>query len=71
MNDMISNDLTEDERIILKLIINSERKYTKQEMADIIGKSVTTVNRVIKRLTQKSLIERVGSNKTGYWKVVQ
>ena len=70
INDTISDDLTVDEKLVLDLLQKNGRKYTKQDMADIVGKSLSTVNRVIKSLTEKALIERVGSNKTGYWRVV-
>ena len=40
------------------------------EVVDKCGKSIRTVNRVISSLKSKKLIERIGSNKTGYWKVV-
>lgn len=71
INGMITENLTSDEKIILELINNNEHKYTKQDMADIIGKSLTTVNRVIVSLTKKCLIERIGSNKTGYWRAIK
>ena len=67
INDMIYNKLTNDERVILELLRKNGRRYTKQAMGDVIGKSLSTVNRVIRSLTEKGLIERVGSNKTGYW----
>ena len=64
---MIYDKLTNDERVILELLRKNGRRYTKQAMGDVIGKSLSTVNRVIRSLTEKGLIERVGSNKTGYW----
>lgn len=67
INDMIYDKLTNDERVILELLRKNGRRYTKQAMGDVIGKSLSTVNRVIRSLTEKGLIERVGSNKTGYW----
>ena len=39
-------------------------------MAIYISKSKATVNRIIKSLTEKGLIKRIGSNKTGYWKSI-
>ena len=33
--------------------------------------SMSTVERTIKSLNKKGLIERVGSKKTGYWKVIE
>ena len=68
-NDTLSEDLTADERQVLELLKRNGRKYTKQDMANSIGKSISTINRVIKSLKDKELIERVGSNKTGYWRI--
>jgi predicted HTH transcriptional regulator len=35
-----------------------------------IGKSLRTVKSIIKSLIEKKMIERVGSKKSGYWKVL-
>ena len=40
-------------------------------MAIRIGKSEKTVQRTISSLTKKQVIERVGSNKTGKWRIKQ
>ena len=60
--------LTKDEKTVLS-ILKEPQRYTKSDLSIKIGKSVTTVNRIIKSLTERDLIERVGSNKTGYWVV--
>lgn len=39
------------------------------ELVEMSGKSERTVSRCISSLKSKGLISRVGSNKTGYWKV--
>ena len=54
--------------MIFNLIQNNE-KISKAEMAVRIGKSEKTVQRIISSLMGKGLIEREGSNKSGYWKV--
>lgn len=45
-------------------------KISKVEIALRINKSEKTVQRVIASLIKKKLIERVGSNKVGHWKVI-
>ena len=35
-----------------------------------LGISIRGVDRAIKSLKDKGIIERMGSNKTGYWKVI-
>jgi len=44
---------------------------SKEEIALRIGKSEKTVQRIIASLTSKNVIERIGSNKTGYWSLKQ
>lgn len=61
--------ISEDEKIIYDLINNND-KISKSDLAMRIGKSEKTVQRIIKSLTSKNLITRVGSNKNGYWKTL-
>ena len=53
INDIIFRDLTTDERLVLELLKKNGKKYTKQDMANSIGKSISTINRVIKSLNDK------------------
>ena len=64
----INTALTEQEQIIVNLIANNE-KISKAEMAKRIGRSEKTVQRLISSLTDKDIVERVGSCKSGYWKI--
>lgn len=50
-------------------MIRNDEKIPKEEIAIRIGKTEKTVQRIIASLMEKKLIERVGSNKSGYWKV--
>ena len=68
INVQINTELTEPEQIIFNLIQNNEG-ISKAEMAVRIGKSEKTVQRIISSLSQKQVIERIGSNKTGSWRV--
>ena len=47
-----------------------DANITVNQLAEHLGKSVRTVNRLLSSLKGKGLIARVGSNKTGYWKVL-
>ena len=60
--------LNEQEQIIFNLINNNDR-ITKEELSLRINKSEKTVQRIISKLVSYNLIERIGSNKDGYWKV--
>lgn len=65
---ILINDFTKQELDIAKFIKENE-KITKQELAMKIGKSEKTVQRIISKLMSKNIVLRVGSNKTGYWKI--
>jgi fido (protein-threonine AMPylation protein)/DNA-binding transcriptional ArsR family regulator len=41
------------------------------ELAKLIGYSVATIKRHIQTLKKLGLIERIGSDKTGYWKIIK
>lgn len=71
INDTINDTITKlskDERIIYELIKTGNR-YSKSQLASELHKSDATVSRIIKNLTERNYIERIGSKKTGYWKV--
>jgi len=42
---------------------------TKQEIADYLQISINTVKEYISKLKKEGLLERIGSSKTGYWKI--
>lgn len=44
---------------------------SRREMADKIGVSPRTIDRAIQSLIKKELVERVGSKKTGHWKIIK
>lgn len=45
-------------------------KITLDDLAMRLGKSRSTVARIIRQLREKGIIRRVGSDKTGYWEVI-
>ena len=49
--------------------ISSNPKISYDEMAQRLGKNRTTIMRNISRMKDMGLLVRVGSKKTGYWKV--
>ena len=69
INVQINKELTDAEQIIFNLIQNNEG-ISKAEMAVRIGKSEKTVQRIVSSLIKKRVIEREGSNKSGFWKVL-
>lgn len=60
--------LNETQLIILNFI-RDNNNITKKQLQEKTSKSKTTVDNTISFLREHGLIERIGSNKTGYWKV--
>lgn len=69
INVPINVSLTKDEDKILRLL-KENFGISKSEMALSIAKSERTVQRILSSLTEKGLIVREGSNKSGFWKIV-
>ena len=57
------------EKKILQLITNNPNVIQK-EIAEELNVTTMTVKRNIKKLKEKGIIDRVGANKNGYWKVL-
>ena len=64
----VNIELTDAEKDILNAIQNNP-KITRENMANDLGKSVRTIQRTIKQLTDKGLLIRIGSARYGYWEV--
>ena len=43
------------------------KRYKSTKIASILGKNVRTIKRSFKVLIDNNIIERIGSDKTGYW----
>ena len=59
-------NLNEIQNKIIELIVNN-KNITQNEIASILGKNVRTIKRSFKVLIDNNVIERIGSDKTGYW----
>ncbi len=69
LNVLLNCELTEQEQIVFNLIANN-KDMLQSDIAKRIGKSVKTVQRITQSLTQKGVIKREGSKKTGYWEII-
>lgn len=67
-NSKIPKNVTKRQSKIMELI-DQNTNITQDEIASIIGVSRYTIIREIKDLEEKNYLYRVGSNKTGYWKI--
>lgn len=57
----------EESEVLNLFAINN--KITKREMANRLNKSERTLQHIVSSLINNGLIERIGSNKAGYWNV--
>jgi Fic family protein len=68
INGGLFGGLNETEKEIISLI--KENQHIKVfEMAQILSKPVRTIENNISQLKEKGIISRIGSKKTGYWKI--
>ena len=65
----INGGITKAELMLLSLLRQSP-SMTNVELANASGKSERTISRLLATLKNRRLIQRIGSNKTGYWKVM-
>lgn len=52
-------------------LIKKDNKITATEISECLKISLSTVKRKIKNLKEQGKIERIGSDKTGHWKVIE
>ena len=62
-------ELTENQMKLLELI-EANPSIIKEEMAEHLKISTTAVDKNIKTLKQKGLLERVGGRKEGFWRII-
>ena len=60
--------VTDDERTLLSLLIE-DPGYTVSQLSEKMGISRKTAAQKIKQLKEKDIIERIGSDRKGYWKI--
>ncbi|MGM0635457.1 MAG: ATP-binding protein [Bacteroidota bacterium] len=64
----VAENVAENEKKILRLIDNNS-KYSAKQMSKLLGLTQRTVQRYLKELQTKNIIERIGPAKGGYWHI--
>ena len=59
-----------NEQKILNIIAGNDH-VTAMQMSEMIGISQRQVERLLSSLTKKQIIERVGADKNGYWRIIE
>ena len=68
VNEDVTKNLSDKERLVYALI-KKNPDITNRVLISKTNFAHATIERAVKKLKEKSLIERVGSDKTGHWKV--
>ena len=66
--DRVTDRVTENERAVL-LLLEEDPGYTMQQLAERLSVSRKSIASRLKKLKEKGDIERVGSDRSGHWKV--
>jgi Predicted transcriptional regulator containing an HTH domain and an uncharacterized domain shared with the mammalian protein Schlafen len=72
-NDTVNsgNDTVNSRNDTVFSLIQQNKNITAVEISERLELSPNTVKRKIKKLKEQGIIERVGSDKTGYWKIIE
>ena len=65
------NDTVKKQNDTVFSLIKQYNKITANEISVKLGKSLATIKRKIKDLKDRKVIERIGSDKTGSWKILK
>ena len=66
-----TNGRISEAELMLLSVLKKSPSMTNADLAVASRKSERTISRLLAALKNKKWIQRIGSNKTGYWKVVQ
>lgn len=69
LNEVLDSRRTEMEIKVIKAILVSPR-IKQKELAEQIGISVSTIQRIVKKLVKEGKIVRVDGKRDGYWKIL-
>ena len=68
VTDRVTDKVTDKEHQVLQMLYE-DPGYTMPQLAEMIGVSRKTVAGYLKNLKEKGVIERVGSDQKGYWRI--
>ena len=52
-------------------LIRQNKNITAKQISGQLQISLSTTKRIIKELKEQGIIERIGSDKSGYWKIIE
>ena len=69
LSEKLSDKLSEKEQKTLELLLE-DPGYTSPQIAEKLNVSRVSVTKYLKSLKEKGFIERIGSDRKGYWKIM-
>jgi predicted HTH transcriptional regulator len=69
-NDTVKSEIDTVNDTVFDLI-KQNNKITATEISERLKMSLSTAKRKIKELKEQGKIKRIGSDKTGYWKIIE
>ncbi|MFT7162143.1 MAG: putative HTH transcriptional regulator [Bacteroidia bacterium] len=70
VNDPVNDPVNERMNKVLQML--GQNKYsTREQLADASNVSVETIKRDLRKLREQGRLKRIGSDKTGYWEVLE
>ncbi len=70
LSEKLSDKLSDKEMDVLKLLTENPA-YTTSYLAGKLGVSRVTITKRLKNLKDKGVIERIGSDRKGYWDIIE
>lgn len=70
LNDTLYKELKPREKDLMLLIKNNP-KITRESLAESLGLSISTVQRITNSLCRQKYLARIGNNRFGYWEVLK
>lgn len=67
VNPVVNESLTDEEKLVIDMI-SKDASLSAKKMAILLNKSDRTVQRLLSKLKEKGVLERIGSTK-GFWKI--
>lgn len=59
----------EDSEAKVLAILQEDCNITQNELSDVTGIKIGTIKRILPKLQEKGILERVGNRRNGHWKI--
>jgi ATP-dependent DNA helicase RecG len=71
VTENVAENVTENREQLILQLLHSDHKISTSELATRFGITRRTVHRDLEKLKEKGILERVGPDKGGYWKILK